>query len=313
VHKYLRTIGFSKYKRKRELANLVKNLIAEAKESKLIQLDNETNRCEIRRELINGIGIAFVGEVEGTEEFSLEYYYPYVESKQITSYVPCSIQRHAEKEAFSGLMEDYNIGVSLIFYISNSMEYIARLIAKKNKNTYDFEHFNDTKNYKLPTVSSVMLTGLSVEGKIILPVKKTKQQAESAKVTLNNRSILIESAKNGDEEAIESLTIDDMDTYDLISRRLITEDVYSIVESSFIPCGVECDQYAILGEILKLHEVTNPITEEIICIMSICCNNLIFDVAINQKDLIGEPAVGRRFKGKVWLQGIVNFENDKVI
>jgi D-alanyl-lipoteichoic acid acyltransferase DltB (MBOAT superfamily) len=31
-------------------------------------------------------------------------------------------------------------------------------------------------------------------------------------------------------------------------------------------------------------------------------------IGINQKDLMGEPQVGRRFKGDIWLQGIGHFE-----
>jgi hypothetical protein len=30
-----------------------------------------------------------------------------------------------------------------------------------------------------------------------------------------------------------------------------------------------------------------------------------FDLTINEKDLLGEPEVGRRFKGNVWMQGTV--------
>ena len=36
-------------------------------------------------------------------------------------------------------------------------------------------------------------------------------------------------------------------------------------------------------------------------------NELVFDLCINEKDLYGEPAVGRRFKGIIWLQGYINY------
>lgn len=36
-------------------------------------------------------------------------------------------------------------------------------------------------------------------------------------------------------------------------------------------------------------------------------NELTFDVCINIIDLFGEPQVGRRFKGVIWLQGFINF------
>ena len=37
------------------------------------------------------------------------------------------------------------------------------------------------------------------------------------------------------------------------------------------------------------------------------CNDLIFRVGINKMDLLGEPQPGRRFKGKIWMMGSVNF------
>ena len=41
--------------------------------------------------------------------------------------------------------------------------------------------------------------------------------------------------------------------------------------------------------------------------MTISCNDLVFDICINAEDLIGQPEVGRRFKGVIWMQGIINF------
>ena len=42
--------------------------------------------------------------------------------------------------------------------------------------------------------------------------------------------------------------------------------------------------------------------------MTIECNDILFNVGINKKDLLGEPAVGRRFKGQIWMMGKVNFK-----
>ncbi len=51
------------------------------------------------------------------------------------------------------------------------------------------------------------------------------------------RSRLIAEARKGDEEAIESLTLEDIDMYTTISRRIQKEDVFSIVETYFMPLG----------------------------------------------------------------------------
>ncbi len=41
----------------------------------------------------------------------------------------------------------------------------------------------------------------------------------------------------------------------------------------------------------------NILTGEELCQMTIECNDIQFDVCINKADLLGEPEVGRRFKG----------------
>ena len=50
-----------------------------------------------------------------------------------------------------------------------------------------------------------------------------------------NRTNLIAAARNGDEEAMESLTMEDMDTYSMISQRIVTDDILTIVDSYFMP------------------------------------------------------------------------------
>ena len=114
-------------------------------------------------------------------------------------------------------------------------------------------------------------------------------------------------AKNGDERAIQLLTLQDMDLYSMLQRRIAEEDIFSIVESSFMPFGMECDQYRILGKILSVREIRNTHTGEILYRMTLNCNDLIFDICINRADLLGEPMAGRRFRGRIWLQGNINF------
>ena len=125
----------------------------------------------------------------------------------------------------------------------------------------------------------------------------------------SNRNKLIAAARNGDEDAIESLTLEDMDMYSMISRRIMYEDVLSIVDTYFMPYGVECDQYSIMGEILNYQLVENSITNEEIYILTLDCNELTFDICINKEDLVGEPERGRRFRGTIWLQGRINYED----
>ena len=85
------------------------------------------------------------------------------------------------------------------------------------------------------------------------------------------------------------------------------EDVFTIVDSSFMPSGFECDSYSVVGNIVESRLLSNNYTGEDVYVMTLECNDIVFDMCINARDLIGEPAEGRRFKGRIWLQGQVEF------
>ena len=278
MHKFLRSIGFSTYRKKRDIEKLLASLIPSAKWRR-IQLDEETNLCELRAEVAPGMGIVMMGEMDEEGAFQCEYYYPYLNSPDVSSTTDCSIQRHTEKETYAGLLDEYRVGISLIFYLENCFEYRER------------------KAMRMPrTAESVNLTGLAIEGKVLLPLHKTRKQIEMAKVAARDRNNLLEAAKKGDEDAMETLTIEDIDLYSQVSRR-----------ASFMPCGIECDQYSIIGEITGIETKENRVSGELVYDLTISCSDMVFHVGIAQKDLMGEPKAGRRFKGQIWMQGTAKF------
>lgn len=293
MHKFLRAAGFSMYQKKRDIEQLLDLLQKQPASTRCVEIDNETNICEMRAEVAPNLGISIVGELNEEGNFEREFYLPYLESTQESSKADCSVQRHAEKETYAGMADEMRVGISLIFYVQNFMDYREKRL-KKN------EYFH---------IDSFNLSGLSVSGKILLPIKKTQKQIEMAKVSSTNRNNLIEAARKGDETAMESLTLEDIDLYSKISRRAMKEDLYSIIDSCFMPCGIECDQYSVIGEIKEVNKVKNIYTKEEIYILKLECSELMMSVCINSQDILGEPAVGRRFKGQIWLQGSLNFVN----
>lgn len=52
-------------------------------------------------------------------------------------------------------------------------------------------------------------------------------------------------------------------------------------------------------------EAANIYSKEIVYNLLIEANGLMINVGINEADLQGEPKVGRRFRGEIWLQGVV--------
>ena len=53
--------------------------------------------------------------------------------------------------------------------------------------------------------------------------------------------------------------------------------------------------------------IKNHLTEESLYVLRVETNELEFDLCVPVKEVLGEPAVGRRFKGNIWLQGYINF------
>ena len=120
---------------------------------------------------------------------------------------------------------------------------------------------------------------------------KSKEQEREQQEDVHNRMLLLSAAKSGDPQAIESLTLDDIDTYSKVSRRLISEDVFTIVDTYIMPYGIECDRYSIMGEILEYRPTRNEITREDICIMKLDVNGLLFDVCVPKR---GHGGTGSR-------------------
>lgn len=293
MHKYLRAIGFSQIKNRKQLQVLITECIRSAKQRDYISLPEQEDFVfmECCKEFADGIGIAVRGEFDENNNYIYDYYYPYLRGSTISSEEDISIERHAEKESYAGICDDLRIGVSLIFYFQNVISYLK---------------YREKK--KLPVKGTTLtLSALSCHGTIIMPIIKNEKEIKKIKKVSRNRSHLIEAARKGDEEAIENLTLEDMDTYTVISKKIRNEDVFSIVDTYFMPYGVECDQYSILGEIMNCSKVQNQVTNENIYLMTVNCNDLIFDLCINEVDLLGEPEAGRRFKGIIWMQGYINF------
>ena len=293
MHKYMRAIGFSNLKSKKEIKALLSSVVMGAGKRAYTINSDEVLLGDFCRDFAENMGICVCGEFDETDDdkFIYEYYYPYLRGRGITSTEDVSVERHAAKESYAGVCDDVKVGVSLIFYLQNMIPYVKV-----------------QSQGKLPIKGTTLtLSGLSIKGTIMMPIQKDEQQRKKIQKESKARNNLIAAARRGDEDAIETLTLEDMDMYTTISRKIQKEDVFSLVDTYCMPYGVECDQYSVLGEIMDCRVVKNSITGEEIYVMALYCNELTFDICINKMDLYGEPQVGRRFKGIIWLQGYINF------
>lgn len=295
MHEYLRAIGFSKIKNRKELEEILNQVEHHSTDRYTATKEDGTNLMEFSREYGDGIGIVVRGEKGEDNSFIRDYYFPYFLGNGIPIEDKATVVKYAEKDIYVGLVLDNNDTMTIIFYLQNALEYIR---------SHSGRYKEIDQHAEVATCYS-SISGLSIEGKILMPIQTTKVLSNAESDPLLDKASLIQAARDGDQKAIERLTLDELDTYSSISRRIETEDLYSIVSSNFMPYGIESDQYAILGEIKAMKLEKNTITDELIYILTIETNGMLFETCINKQDLLGEPAVGRRFKGIIWLQGTI--------
>ena len=291
MHSYLQSVGLGKYSTKKE----IKKLISEVSDDRMTierYVENGTTYVEKNLKVGEYVGITYYGTEDQDGNFEMDNYFPYALGLQELEISEVSVEKQIDSDMYKGVSEDVRLGVSLIFHVNNSFEYRKKLSEEPtDKFMIDMEE----------------LVGLSCDGKILFPVSKTEKEIKKTAVALDNRNKLLYAARHGDEDAMESLTMEDLDTYNLINKRIRSEDLFSIVDSSFMPYGIQCDRYTIVGNIIDVVETSNDITGEELYMLYVECKDMPFTVIINKNDLLGEPVAGRRFKGVIWLQGKLSY------
>lgn len=290
MHSFLRSIGFSNLSSRQEEEQLISIAVENAQEKQLYT-EKERRFAELSYEIAPDVGIVVRGEYDNNNQFHVEHYFPYVRGRNVSTNEEIYISKRVDTDAYTGMCDDFRLGVSLIFYLQNAVDYMK---VKDSRDNFAVYH-------------PITLSGMAQEGKILLPVKKDKEMEKIMDADLSHRSHLISEAKRGNQDAIEDLTLGDIDMYSMVCRRIKNEDVYSIVDTSLIPYGSESDNFTVLAIIKEVRSVHNDMSGEDIYILLLSCNLVDFEICINCKDLLGEPKPGRRFRGNVWMQGNVDF------
>ena len=296
MHRYLRSIGFAdNINSEYDIELILNDLFRTYDRRETLQLDGEKRiLVQLFKSFGPNIGLSLCGELD-MNGFHRMFYFPYLTGTSVSSGNALeSVELKSSGGGYLAMCDDPRLGVSLIYFVTNPLEYKK---AAEEENVY-YPHETST------------LSGLALSGVILLPVEKDSGTVKSRNTFNAHHNMLVSQARYGDEDAIENLAMEDMSTYDMITRRLPNEDILTIVDSYFMPHGAESDQYQVLGTIQTVTRVCNSHTQEYVYQMTLDCNDVIFDICINERDLYGEPEVGRRFKGNIWLQGRIHFSTN---
>ena len=290
MNRYFRAVGFLNNFSIQEYEKLVEDItfrpegsiIADNLQAKYLILDKNLDCGE-------NIGICVRIIKDGKGNIHRDTVFPYLRNTEFIEHDACSFEKKISGEEFLGVYEDLYLGENIFFYVQN----VDELYKKKN-----------LKGIKC----SVAISGLSIVGNVILPIKKDENERANAKEFNQKRANLISRANDGDHNAFATVRYDDIMTNVMVSEQIFVEsmDIYTVVDSSFIPCGAECDLYSVLGEIVDFKMTNNLLSGENIYVLKVSVKGVVLTICINEKDLFGEPQIGYRFKGVVWLQGRVN-------
>ncbi|MDD7268153.1 MAG: DUF3881 family protein [Lachnospiraceae bacterium] len=295
MHQYLRAIGYQSISDNRKVQDILQEIRQTPEEISVANVFGESARLmSLKGFCADDIGILYCGEYLGDLNFYPEFYVPFLDNHIVTTAEMVRLERHSGQASYMGVLEDNRVGITLIFFLTNAYDCISRMALNSDR---------------IAGYGGIAFSGLSTDGCVLLPIRRDMQTAESEKKQQWKRNLLIQGARNGDEKAIEHLTREDIETYSMIAKRLEREDVYSIVNTYFMPAGYESEKYSLLGDIIAIEEVMNRYSEEKLWKLWLNCNDMELPILIHKDDLLGEPAVGRRFKGIVWLQGRVLFDS----
>lgn len=285
MHTFLRSVGFKDVSSD-EIQKLICDGVSTAISEKNVVYREDKKKIFVRIECGKGMGISVVCDIGENNLFTIDHYMPFLISERLTDIHTVYADKHSYNDSYGLMTDDLKINNTIVSTFENAYCY--------NLEMFETNTLTDKK---------LGLTGFSYDGVILLPIMKEATKMAEVAMKRQEHIDYQRAAKEGDEDAMEHLALEEMDMYTNISKRVTREDIYSIVDSTFIPCGVECDSYSIVGEILSIREILNKFTAQTIYDMEIECNDLFFNVAINKEDLKGEPCVGRRFKGHIWLNG----------
>lgn len=154
---------------------------------------------------------------------------------------------------------------------------------------------------------SVAYTGISIEGKVLLGLHKSDEDLAMYAEEEQWRRNMLEKLRSGDKEALRELEEDAQMQEQEIRERMRHEDLFTILEGMFVPADdVTTGLYQAMGTILDVDKVLNPFTEEWVYHLQLDVMGSPLDVYIHPDDLVGIPAVGRRYMGKVRIVGNIN-------
>ena len=127
MHEYLRSIGFSGTKTRKQLKELVDWVLQKPDHVSITSTPSGSNVAEASREVGGRAGVTVIGEVNEQGTIIPEYYFPYVSSSVISSDSVTSCDHESTREGYISMCADSRFNLSLICRVLNVVEVLRGL------------------------------------------------------------------------------------------------------------------------------------------------------------------------------------------
>ncbi len=266
--------------------DFIKEIIVEREDLKEWSGSYYNKIIDIKRKYTDSISLLVRSVVREENALDVRLFMPVSTKGAFIKSENVEVSFHSDNLAALALTESQGGGIPLAFLVINAEDYEDAIITRSK-------------------VHGIYLSAFSSEGMIVLPIEEDvffddeqEENAESVSSHFMESAGMIEKSMT-EEEFYEEMTF--------IQKLFKTEDVLSVLEVYLFPVENVESMYSLLGIIESVDKESIRDSEGFIYRLRIKTMGISLDLLINEKDLLGEPEVGRRFKGNVWLQGRIDF------
>ena len=282
-------IGFSELDEEYTVEDLLAQVLKESEQQQFVELDSQHILGEYSHKVSENTYInARVGLDKDKKDAKIEVYdcEAYVVAEEVLDVCDVEVECIDNMGAHYVICEEKITSMQMIFWLQNAVDYLKGKAQNKQ-------------------CTQVNIAAIANEGTIILPIEQNDEEEQIEKEEREKIREMIQKMKEGNEEAKQLLEEEEKELDEQLKERLYEEDFLTIMSRYFIPVTLQDAVYAVLGEIVSIKERINSKTEEGIYVFTLNVNDVLLEVVINKKQLVGMPSVGMRFMGTCWLQGTV--------
>ena len=106
MHSYLRAIGFSKCKTRKQLEKIYASALRDPNRKMVTTISIDTSLIQFEKDFGPSFGLSLIGEYGIEGDLSIEHYYPYIKGSSNMDIENIYIEKQTDKESYAGVCED---------------------------------------------------------------------------------------------------------------------------------------------------------------------------------------------------------------